>query len=916
MGEAESRSALHWRKVEELYHSALDCPPDERQAFLAQACYNDRSLLDDVASLLAEDGIPAFLDQTAAEAGVDLLDEEPLEPGTRLGPYQIEAVIGSGGMGQVYRALDTRLGRAVALKTSAIQFNGQFEREARAVSALNHPHICHLHDIGPNYLIMELIEGKPLKGPLPLSKAIEYACQILDALDAAHRKGIVHCDLKPANILVTRQGIKLLDFGIAAFGVAGPPGLIGTLPYMAPEQLQGSNPDIRSDLFSFGCIFYEVLTGHHPFRGDSPAEITRAILEREPEAPLLPTAVTQVLERCLAKDPEERFQTARDLRTALIWAKASPGGRTRSRRWLGVAAALLLAATFVVGWMVSRWRQTPSAHRVLRVAIDSPNVSSSPFRPSIQASAMSLSPDGIFVTYRAQVGTQSGFWLQPLDGSAGRLIPGTADANLPFWSPDSKHIGFFIGNVLQKYDLTSGIVSTVCEAAQRGGAWLSDNTIIYGSDVGLFRVSAEGGTPSPLTTVDASLQEYTHGLPVALPGNRFLYSALSRKEENSAVYVSTVANPRERRRLVSTGQNALLANGGDGETYLIWRSGRDLMAEQIDSGTLTLTGEPRPLLEQVPVRNGPILPVFTSGTGLLLYDRSSDASQLNWVDETGARLSSVGDVGEYSDFRIAPDGRRVAAARFSFNRSDIWILDPQRGLADRFTFSGFNRFPVWSPDGTAIVYGSQGGGGLMRQQTTGGAAETVLLRAGQPRDWSRDGRFLLYQRTGAGTKSDLWVVSITPDGRVGEPAPWLHSEFNEDHGRFFPEANPHWVAYQSDQTGRIEIYITSFPRPEKRIQVSTSGGSHPRWRGDGRELFYISGQTLMAVGIRVGRDAIEASMPKPLFTLPAPSASLTSPYDVGKEGRMFLVRQPLESPQPLQLIENWPTLLGNPQTRQ
>jgi Tol biopolymer transport system component len=532
--------------------------------------------------------------------------------------------------------------------------------------------------------------------------------------------------------------------------------------------------------------------------------------------------------------------------------------------------------------------------------------------PSIQVAAMSLSPDGIFVTYRAQVGGQPGLWLQPLDGSAGRLVPGTADANLPFWSPDSKHIGFFIGNLLQKYDVTSGIVSTVCEAAQRGGAWLSDDTIIYGSDRGLFRVPAAGGTPSPLTALDASLGEYTHGLPVALPGNRFLYSALSRKEGNSAVYVSGVANPRERRRLVSTSQNALFANGGDGKTYLIWRSGQGLIAQQIDVRTLMLTGEPRPILEQVPVRNGPLLPVFTSGTGLLLFDRSSDASQLRWVDETGARLSTVGSAGEYSDFRVAPDGRRVAAARFSFNRSDIWVLDPQRGLADRFTFSGFNRYPVWSPDGAAIVYGSQGGGGLMRRQTTGGAEETVLLRAGQPRDWSRDGRFLLYQRAGAGTKADLWIVSITPDGVVGEPAPYLHSEFNEDHGRFFPEPNPRWVAYQSDQTGRTEIYIASFPRPDKRIQISTSGGSHPRWRGDGRELFYVSGQTLMSVSVRAGRDVIEAATPKPLLRLPAPSASVTSSYDVGKEGRAFLVREPLESPQPLQLIENWPALLRNP----
>jgi len=302
--------------------------------------------------------------------------------------------------------------------------------------------------------------------------------------------------------------------------------------------------------------------------------------------------------------------------------------------------------------------------------------------------------------------------------------------------------------------------------------------------------------------------------------------------------------------------------------------------------------------------------VFNSGTGFLLFDGSSDASHLNWVDETGARLSTVEGAGEYSDFRVAPDGRRVAAARFSFNRSDIWILDPQRGLADRFTFSGFNRFPVWSPDGTAIVYGSQGGG-LMRKQTTGGAEETVLLRAGQPRDWSRDGRFLLYQRAGAGTKANLWIASISPDGNVGEPAPYLNSEFNEDNGRFFPDPNPRWVAYQSDQTGRNEIYIASFPLPDKRIPVSTSGGSHPRWRGDGRELFYVSGQTLMAVSVRAGRDGIEAATPKPLFKLPAPSASVTSSYDVGKQGRTFLVREPLESPQPLQLIENWPSLLSN-----
>jgi predicted Ser/Thr protein kinase len=439
-------SQEEWKRVEEVYHEALEHRPESRAAFVIAACGGDSSLRREVESLLAADGANALVDQPAMDIAAELLDDgAPLAPGTELGPYRIEKLIGAGGMGRVYRARDTRLNRTVAIKISKQGFDERFEREARAVAALNHSHICQLYDIGPNYLVMEFVEGAPLNGPLPLAKAVEYAGEILDALDAAHRKGVVHRDLKPASILVSKQGVKLLDFGLAkqvppvgteatvtkGLTVAG--SILGTAQYMAPEQLQSKPVDARSDLFSFGCVLYEMLTGKRAFEGENPASVIAAVLEREPAPLEISPPLDRVVERCLAKDPDRRFQNAIDLKTALNWAlEQTPVAKSATRRWwmAGMAAALALGLG-LGSWMVSRIGRPAAEERLLHFQITPPKGPASYF---VLGPALSVSPDGRFVTYKASVNGRTGIWLHPLDGSADRLLVDNADnrnANFP-----------------------------------------------------------------------------------------------------------------------------------------------------------------------------------------------------------------------------------------------------------------------------------------------------------------------------------------------------------------------------------------------------------------------------------------------------------------------------------------------------
>jgi|KBSMisStaDraftv2_1062788.scaffolds.fasta_scaffold02569_10 eukaryotic-like serine/threonine-protein kinase len=848
--------------------------------------------------------------------------------GAPLGPYVLLAPIGAGGMGEVWKARDTRLDRIVAIKTSKEQFSERFEREARAVAALNHPHICQLYDVGPNYLVMEFIDGAPLKGPLPLEKAVEFAGQILEALDAAHRKGITHRDLKPANILVTRQGIKLLDFGLAK--QSGPLQqtdatltealtqrgvIVGTLQYMSPEQLQGKETDARSDLFAFGCILYEMLTGKLAFEGESAASVIAAILEREPAPLTAAPPLERVVRRALAKDPDQRFQTARDLKIALTWAmeQRPPSAAARPPRRWWIAASALAVGIFLAGWGVSHFRQPLADDRVFRLDIVPPE--GGQFTFGVVTGGFALSPDGRTVAFVASADGRTGLWVRPLDSTMARLIAGTESGGFPFWSPDGKSLGFFTASQLKRVDLAGGTPSVICGTASgRGGAWTSDGRILFGTpSSGLFQVSADGGTPSSLTTPDASLGEFSHRWPQVLPGGRFLYLAPSRKAGNvGSIYAGLLAKPGEGRRLLSAETNALYAPGGNGKDYLLWMRGGTLVAQEFDPGTFQLAGEPRMVADPV-AANGLSgrMNVAAAATGVLMYSASNTLSQLTWFDRGGNNVGVVGDPGEYSMLRLSPNGRRVVVARERAGVPDLWLLDVERHVSSKLNSSGSNMYPVWSPDGRTIVFSSTAG--LFRKDSSGAGNEQRLSQShtGQfGSDWSRDGRLVLYEELSPEGGRDLWVIEVTSEGSpAGTSRAYLRTPANERHGRFSPESPPRWVAYQSDETGRNEIYIQAFPEPRGPIPISTGGGQYPAWGAGGQELFYVSPDNkLMAVRLKLGANSVEPSTPRVLFSLSAVDNEIP-PYDVAPDGR-FLVRATTgQAGKPLTVIVNWPALL-------
>ena len=891
--------------------------------------------------------------------------------GTRLGPYEILAPVGAGGMGEVYRARDTRLERTVAIKvlparlSDSPELQQRFEREARAISSLNHPHICSLYDVGQqdgiSFLVMEYLEGETLatrleKGPLPLSDALKYAVQIADALDKAHRQGVVHRDFKPGNIMLTPQGAaKLMDFGLAKLMIAPASitsmtasaeatspittkgTIVGTFHFMSPEQVEGKEVDARSDLFAFGAVLYEMISGRRAFQGKSQLSVASAILEKEPEPvttlqPMTPPALDRTIRKCLAKDPEDRWQTARDLQLELKWIAevGSQAGvpapvvarrKSRERLWMG-AAAVLLVATLGLMAAVVRFQRAVSDVRPLRTFVLPPEGAAFGAFGGAGGPVV-VSPDGRNLAFAA---TNSDgkrmLYVRSLESLTAQPLSGTEDASFPFWSPDSRSLGFFAQNRLKKIEVAGGPPLTLCDASGgsggRGGTWNRDGVIVFApsSTSGLSRVTAAGGAPTPLTKLDAVGRIGTHRWPHFLPdGDHFLYVARSAGIGGSSVeggsegiYVSSL-DGKENKLLVRMASSMAYASG-----HLLFVREGTLMVQPFDTQRLEITGDAYPIAEQVQFDLGFSLAAFSvSEDGVLAYHAGGSLlnySKLHWFDRSGKELGVLGDPVVYYELRISPDGQKVAVDLFdpASRNIDIWIYEVARGLRTRFTFdSAFDRWPVWSPDGTRIAFNSirKGQYDLYGKPSSGAGTEELLLTTGlnlQPKDWSPDGRFLLYDSIGdPKTGTDLWVLPMSGDRK---PVAFLQTPFNESDGHFSPDGK--WVAYVSNESGGEQVYVAPFPGPGGKWQISTAGGSRPSWRRDGSEIIYLApDDKLMATEVSAKGSNFEVGAVKQLFqTKPQRPGTV---YDAARDAQRFLVNtsSAQKSTTPVTLVVHW-----------
>jgi serine/threonine protein kinase/Tol biopolymer transport system component len=884
----------------------------------------------------------------------------PLVTGTRFGPYEIIASIGAGGMGEVYRARDTRLGRDVALKISAEQFSERFEREARAVASLNHPNICTLHDVGPNYLVMELVEGESPQGPLLLETALAYARQIANALDAAHQKGIVHRDLKPGNIKIKADGtVKVLDFGLAKMldaregggaeaavaGITASPTMtspaitragviLGTAAYMSPEQARGKTVDKRADIWAFGVVLYEMITGQRLFKGDDVSETLAAVIKEEPRWNEVPTQVRRLLQSCLEKDPNRRLRDIGDVWRLLDEAPASPIGEPRHPRllgWSGLAVAAVVAAA-LTPIAVTHFREAPLASpEPVRFQIAPPEkLTLSP------NGGFAVSPDGRKLVYAA-AGPDNvmRLWLRALDSIEAKPLAGTEGSTglQPFWSPDSRFVAFNAEGKLKKLDISGGPPQTVCDVpVVAGGSWNRDGLIVFGANLGVvMRVSAAGGVAVPLTQLDPARQEVTHVFPSFLPdGRHFLYLRYSNIPDKSGTYIGDVDTTPEAQSaspLVATPfESAYLSAVGTTPGQLLFRRQGTLMAQPFDEQSLKLSGDPVPVAEGLASFLGVgFFSGSTNGTLVYLTGSPAQSSQLTWFDRQGKALGSVAEPGVYTAATLAlsPDAARAAVSRLDYGaqaRRDIWLLDLGPGRGTRFSFgTGFSGNAVWSPDGSRIIFGSNPNGpyDLYLKQANGANDEEVLLKSSEsktPSSWSSDGRWLLYTAADPKTNSDLWVLPLDGDrssagsGRPEnvesrKPRLFLGTEFNEGQGQFSPDSR--WVAYQSDESGRMEVYVRAFSlsSPSGKWLVSKGGATGARWRRDGKELFYTSADgSITAVDVR-GSEAFRVGTPESLFKLPA---SITT-WDVNADGTRFLVPVPMQqrSQSPFTVVLNW-----------
>jgi predicted Ser/Thr protein kinase len=855
-----------------------------------------------------------------------------LSAGTRLGPYEILAPIGAGGMGQVYRARDPRMGREVAIKVSGERFTERFSREVHAVAALNHPTICHLYDVGPDYLVMELVEGTTLaerirQGAIPLEEALKIARQIAAALEAAHEKGITHRDLKPGNVMIKPDGtVKVLDFGLAKFGgtptaptedsptvsmMATQAGVIlGTAAYMSPEQAKGKSVDKRADIWGFGVVFYEMLTGNRLFNGETITELLSSVLKEAPDLSRVPDQVRRLLRACLEKDPHQRLRDIGDVWRLLDDAPAAPA---RSMSWLGFAGWAIAAAALAALAMLAfvHFHEKP---RAVRFEVRMPEKSG--------ASFFKLSPNGELLVV-ADTATRK-LEVRALDSLEFRTLPGTDNARYPFWSPDSGNIGFFAGGKLKRISVHGGPVQTLCDATDgRGGAWNSEGVIVFSPDPNapLQRVDMSGGVPIAITKLSQDGED--HRFPEFLPDQRhFLYTV--HYSDADGIYAGSLQGGPSVRILpdissavyVPPGVSAATASGPG---YLLFRRETTLMAA-FDPARLQITGEVFPVAEEIGVTNAAYGAFSASTNGVLAHSPGGDRPEreLVWVDRAGKRLGTVGKSGPITYEALSPDEKTVAyiVTDAGNGHSDVWLYDMNRGSASRFTLgTGRAVSPIWSPDGSRIAYAGSptnvGKFDILQKPVRGGKEELVQPSAGaQLRlfDWSPDGKTVVYMPEGTvgKTKADLFLVPMEGDHK---PSVYLQTPFGEYDGQFSPDGR--WMSYTSDESGQEQVNVQPIPPSGAKWQVSTAGGSRARWRRDGKELFYIAvDRKLMAVPVKT-TPSFEAGSPQELFPEAPLIGTNTSGqfyYTPSKDGQRFLMDVPGEgvaTQPPITVVLNW-----------
>jgi len=882
----------------------------------------------------------------------------PISVGSKLGPYEIVAQAGAGGMGEVYRARDTRLNRDVAIKvlpqhlSSEGKYRERFEREARAISSLKHPNICTLYDVGQqdgvDYLVLEYLEGESLaqrmvRGAVPMQQVLAYGIQIADALERAHKQGVVHRDLKPGNVMITKDGVKLLDFGLAkpmagaglassALGamtasqeskpLTAEGTIVGTFQYMAPEQLEGKDADPRSDLFAFGCVLYEMAVGKRPFDGMTQASVVASILATEPPSigslmPMTPPSFERLVKTCMAKNPDERWQTAHDVKLQLKWiaeggsqagVAAPVAAHRKHREWTawGVAAAFLLLA-LAAG--TAYWRLVTAPQQVIRSTILSPEKAA--FSLMGYNGAPMLSPDG---TQLAFVGMKDGvrsIWLRPLSSSEAKPLPGTEGSRAPFWSPDSRYLAFFAGGKLKKIAVAGGTPEVVCDVDDaRGGSWGSKDIIVFAASrlSPIFSVPAAGGKLVQVTELG---EDRSHRWPHFLPdGEHFLFVS---SPTGSATNVNNVRmgslSSKSTKLVVASSFNAEYAQG-----YLFFVREGTLNAQPFDFKRGELQGEPTPVAPDIQVDALFSHALFsTSEKGAMVYQPGavSNKAELIWYDRKGKQLGTVGEAGVYIETSISPDESKVAFADLNnAGTTDIWIYELARGIRTRFTTSGTNnRSPVWSPDGSALIYGSNRNSTAMsvyRQPVNTGGAPELLYQPNGPdvwvTDWSPDGQYATFS-----TASARWTIWILPLNGDHKPYAFMPSEFNQRSARFSPDS--HWIAYASDESGSNQVYVAAFPAGGRKWQVSNAGGTQPVWSRNGKELYYVApDNTLMAASVMVAGNELKLGVPEALFAEHQRNFD-AGMYDVTRDGRFLVSSGPNESAAPLTLISNWPALV-------